>query len=130
VILVSILAFSGLGSAWNARCPDIRVGRWLTIATIALVVLIVGYAAGWRAFLAQTLGLPIAVRVALTAAVLMPLGVCLGMPYPLGLRAVARAQPHHLPWVWAVNGSASVLGSILAFALAIALGFRSVLLLG
>jgi hypothetical protein len=70
------------------------------------------------------------VRIVLAVAYLFPMGVCMGMPYPLGLRAISTHQPAGIPWVWAVNAAASVLGSILAFALAMVIGFRSVLLIG
>ncbi|MGQ0736856.1 MAG: hypothetical protein ACT4QD_24790, partial [Acidobacteriota bacterium] len=130
VILVSILASAGLGSAWTTRCRDRDLGRWLAWASAAIAVLAVAYEGLWRPFLDATLGLPLAVRIGLTVASLLPLGLCLGMPYPLGLRAAALVRADRVPWVWAVNASASVLGSILAFTLAMGIGFRGVLLVG
>src|SRR5262249_34986793 len=68
--------------------------------------------------------------IALAVLSLLPIGICMGMPYPLGLRAIASENDEGLAWVWAVNAAASVLGSIVAFALAMVVGFRIVLLLG
>jgi hypothetical protein len=130
VTLVSLLAASGLGSAWTTRWPDARLGRSLIAACGATLLLIVASVSIWPHFLSWTLGMPLAARIALAVVLLVPIGVCMGMPYPLGLRAVSGKNPAGLPWVWAVNAAASVLGSILAFALAMALGFQIVLLIG
>jgi hypothetical protein len=47
----------------------------------------------------------------------------MGMFFPLGIRWI-RKQTHDLiPWAWGINGCASVLGSIVAFILAISFGF-------
>jgi hypothetical protein len=130
VILVSLLTFSGLGSAWASRWGDTPSAARRLVACLAVAVLIVALEVAWPAFLAGTLGLPLTTRIALSVLVLMPIGLAMGMPYPLGLQAVSASQPAGLPWVWAVNGAASVLGSILAFALAMVVGFHIVLLLG
>jgi hypothetical protein len=130
VTLVSLLAFSGLGSACTTRWTHARLARSVIAACAAALLLIVAYDGFWPFFLSQTLGMSLTWRVALAVLSLLPIGIVMGMPYPLGLRAVSGEHPDGLPWVWAVNAAASVLGSILAFALAMALGFRMVFLLG
>ncbi|HEY3067182.1 MAG TPA: hypothetical protein VGL09_15420 [Methylomirabilota bacterium] len=130
VILFTVLASSGIGSAWTARVNDTRLIRHATLACLAALVLIVLHEIAWPVFLERTLGLPRSARIALTISSLAPMGIAMGMPYPLGLRMVSAVAPARVPWVWAVNAAASVLGSILAFALAMATGFRIVLLLG
>ena len=130
VTLVSLLAASGLGSAWTTRWTNLGRGRLLIAACGGVLLLIVAYDTVWPFFLSWTLGMPLAARIALTVLSLLPIGVGMGMPYPLGLRVISAKHADGLPWVWAVNAAASVLGSILAFALAMAVGFRVVLLLG
>jgi SAM-dependent methyltransferase len=130
VTLVSLLTFSGIGSAWTTRWAEGRFSRSVIVACGATLLLIVAHEGLWPFFLSRTLGMPLPARVALAALSLLPIGLSMGMPYPLGLRAVSGKHPDGLPWVWAVNAAASVLGSILAFALAMAVGFRVVLLLG
>ena len=58
---------------------------------------------------------------------LAPLGLLMGMPFPLGMRLVASTNENLVPWSWAVNGCASVLGSILSVMLAQSFGFTVVL---
>ena len=68
-------------------------------------------------------------RVALTLAVLAPLGLTLGVFFPLGIRRAAAVHPDLVPWAWAVNGCASVTATVLAIVLAMEIGFRGVWLI-
>jgi hypothetical protein len=130
VILVSLLAFSGLGSALTTRWANHGHVFPLAVACALVALLVLAHECLWPYFLQQTLGLALATRIALAVAALLPIGLSMGMPYPLGLRVVAHGNPDGMPWVWAVNAAASVLGSVLAFALAMVAGFTIVLLAG
>jgi len=57
-----------------------------------------------------------------------PLGVAMGMPFPLGLRVVSGRAATLIPWAWGVNGCASVVSPVLATVLAVWLGFQVVVL--
>jgi hypothetical protein len=62
--------------------------------------------------------------------VLAPLGFLLGMFMPLGLGAVAGLTSHseeYVAWGWAVNGFASVIGSVLTTIIAMVAGFNAVI---
>lgn len=68
---------------------------------------------------------PLAVRILITLVVLAPLGLCLGMLMPLGLGEISRLGDlprAYVAWGWAVNGFASVVGSVLATILAMSFG--------
>jgi hypothetical protein len=54
-------------------------------------------------------------------------GVPMGQPFPVGLRALPSSL---IPAAWAVNGAASVFGSVLGMALAKWVGYSGLLLLG
>jgi hypothetical protein len=49
-------------------------------------------------------------RILATLLRLATLGVLLGLPFPLGLRAVAQEAATLVPWAWGVNGFFSVIG--------------------
>jgi hypothetical protein len=68
-------------------------------------------------------------RAGISAVLIAPLGIFMGMPFPLGLKRLARENPGLIPWAWGVNGCASVMGSVLALVLAQAIGFKATLLL-
>ena len=69
------------------------------------------------------------VKIALSIALIAPLAVSMGMPFPLGLKRVADTAPDFIPWAWGINGFASVMSAVLATLLAIEFGFTFVLLL-
>jgi hypothetical protein len=132
VTLFALLVSTGVGSLVSER--------WLGRRNLALVVLGAGvlalvlfYARGLPPVLARGMGWSLALRVAFTVAVLAPLGLCLGAFMPLGLRTVAALTEHaeeFVAWSWAVNGFFSVVSSVLATVLSMALGFDRVMLAG
>ena len=63
----------------------------------------------------QLVGLPFAVKLCISAGLLVPLGFAMGMPFPTGLRALAdaTARRYLVEWAWAMNAASSVLGSVL-----------------
>jgi hypothetical protein len=84
------------------------------------------------------LGLSLIYRLLLTALILAPIGFLMGIPFPAGILWLqtlnrnedAVAVQHQIPWVWATNGAASVVSSVLAALLALTFGFNRVLWLG
>ena len=77
----------------------------------------------------RLIGNPDPVKIAVSIALIAPLAVCMGMPFPLGLRRVAETAPDFIPWAWGINGFASVVSAVLATLLAIGFGFNAVILL-
>jgi hypothetical protein len=76
------------------------------------------------------LGLSLPLRFGVSVLLLAPPGLLMGIPFPAGLRRLGAESPDLIPWVWAVNGAASVVASVLAALLALSFGFRLVLLVG
>ena len=58
-------------------------------------------------------------RMALSALLIAPAGFFMGMPFPKG----ASRRPALVDWAFAVNGSASVIGSVLIVLVASSYGF-------
>ena len=58
-----------------------------------------------------------------------PMAFLMGMPFPTGIQQVSRRDRDAVPWMFGVNGGATVLGSILAVACAIHTNFTTVLVL-
>ncbi len=129
VVLFALLTFSGLGSFLTSKLAptgtDTR--RVLRFVIPALAVLVVTYMVVLPPLFRAGLGWDLTPRVLLSVALLAPLGLLMGMPFPLGMRLVAATNEPLVPWVWGVNGCASVLGSILSVMLAQSLGFTIVL---
>jgi hypothetical protein len=126
VILFTLLVFAGLGSLTTGRIP-LKRQAWVLLA---LVVLLTFYVWGLPAVLHAGLDWPKAAKVAVTVALLAPLGYLMGMPFPLGIKRADLSAPRMVPWLWGINGTLSVLASVLAVFLAINVGFTAVALVG
>jgi hypothetical protein len=133
VTIFGLLLFSGIGSFLTERYAE----RWprapLALAG-ALLGLGVFISLGLDRVLGALFGLPLPLRIGFALSILAPLGLCLGAFMPVGLAAVVRAagseqRQEYAAWAWAVNGFFSVIGSMLVTILAMAHGFRTVLLL-
>jgi len=53
----------------------------------------------------------------------------MGMPFPLGLQLVSDKASSYIPWVWGINGVASVIAPVLGSLLSVCLGFRAVMVI-
>ena len=129
VSLTSILLFTGLGSALAGRWPDAEIQLHLRRVLGAVVVLA---AAGYftlPAITEATVGSHVIIRCALTVAATAPFGLLLGMPFPSGLRLLGDAS-RLTPWMWSLNGGASVFGAAFATLLVMHLGFATTLAIG
>lgn len=130
VTLASILVWTGLGALATGRLRAATAARAPLLALGALAVLTVLYQLGLDGLTDALQEQGLAVRVAVAFAVLAPLGFCLGMFMPLGLRVVGaaggEAGDRYVAWAWAVNGFASVVGSVSTTMLSMTYGFRAV----
>ena len=100
--------------------------RLACFAAIGVAVAAALYAFALRVALTPLLGWPLAARMAVAFAVMLPLAA-MGMPFPLGLRQLGRTHPELLPWAWAINGCASVIAGPLATLVALGAGLPAVL---
>ncbi len=130
-VLFCILLFSGLGSVYGSR--KLRLYQALT----ALVGILSIYSFLLSKLIHATLGLPLFDRLALTILLIAPVGFLMGIPFPGGLRSLKPAHSGQLtdgqsqfPLIWAVNGAASVVASILASLLALSFGFNLTAVVG
>src|SRR6058998_207456 len=56
----------------------------------------------------------------------MAIGLPLGSVFPTVIASAGSQDEHLVSWAWAVNGAASVLGSIIAVGAALFIGFTAV----
>ncbi len=129
VVIFSMLLSSGLGSYFSRNLIAQRDGRLLT-ALLAVAALVALLAASVTVIVEGGVGLPLAVKIAITVVLIFPAGFVMGMPFPTGLE---RLEAWHSPstrWAWSLNAASSVLGSVGALVCAIYLGLVQTLLVG
>jgi hypothetical protein len=113
VVLFSLLVFLGLGSFLSRRWVG-KERQALLTAFGCLLGLVAFYRLGLPGVERATLGTPLAVRILITLIMLAPLGLVLGIFFPLGIRRAESIHPDLVPWAWGINGCASVLAVIVA----------------
>jgi hypothetical protein len=130
VTLFSLLLGTGLGSLAGRRVRDERVQTVTARALLAVVGVAVVAAFLLPRLIDLAIPWPLALRIGTAIAVLVPIGVLLGMALPGGMRLLARAQPDVVAWGWGINGAFSVVGATLAVFIAMNWGFSVTLLTG
>ncbi len=119
-ILGCILVSSGLGSlATHSFRDERRAARWALLAICAGALV---HAFAGPPLLSRSMSLELPWRIAITLLSIAPLGFLMGMPLPLGMRLVEQSAPRALAWAWGVNGSLSVMGTVLAMVISIFTG--------
>jgi hypothetical protein len=129
VVIFSLLVSSGLGSYFSQRIlrdSDRRLHR----ALILIAVLVALLAAVVSPVLEAGVGLPLALKFAITVALISPAGFVMGMPFPTALKRLEQWHKPSVRWAWSLNAAASVLGSVGSLVLAIYLGLVQTLLAG
>lgn len=129
VVIFLMLLSSGAGSFLSRKLGSTPTATWplAVIVTIALA-----YVFLLPVLLSSLVGLAFALKLIISALLLIPLGLAMGMPFPIGLRTMATAadlvpdpassSANSVEWAWAMNAASSVLGSVLAMVIAIRFG--------
>ena len=123
ILLFSILAAGGLGSALSAHVPV----RW---ACVAVAVLGAISAFVLPRLIPVLLPLDLSMRVAIAVALIVPFGLMMGMPFPQGLRKTGQGSLPAAPFYWGLNGVMSVIGSVGTVFIALVFGFHIAMLAG
>jgi predicted membrane-bound spermidine synthase len=128
VTLFSLLLGTGVGSLISRRIDPHHVQTMTSraLGAIALVALLapvivprlINVAIPW----------PLSLRILLAVAIMLPLGVLLGIPLPGGMRLLSTRRPDIIPWGWGLNGAFSVVGATLAVFIAMNWGFSTTLI--
>jgi hypothetical protein len=128
VVLAALLLSSAAGSFWAGKrgkniqpmLPGLQVALFLLI----LIAWIVSGA------LSPSLKLSTGWRVLITMMIMAPPGFVMGIFFPVGMSHLSRNGRSLVPWAWAVNGAASVAGSLGSIVMAMNFGYSRALLLG
>lgn len=123
VLLFTLLAFGGIGSAMSGR---------ISARTACIGVAILGAieAMVLPRVIPSFLAFELPTRVLIAAAFIAPLGVLMGVPFPSGLRRTGQGLLPSSPFYWGLNGILSVIGSVTTVFVALLFGFQIAMLLG
>lgn len=119
--LTMILALSGAGG-WLCGRLGGRLSVFAALAAVAAASVHLTLA-GPR--LVRFAGSPFAARAAVALLFVLPPSLLMGVFFPEGLRRFGKARGGAVPFYFAANGAASVLGAAAAQALAMNVGYRA-----
>src|SRR5207244_3220440 len=123
VLLFTLLAFGGIGSALSVRFP-----MWLACLAVAVIGAIEALAL--PRLVPALLWLPLWGRIAVAILLIAPLGLAVGMLFPRGLRETGNGSLPAPPFYWGLNGIMSVIGSVTTVFVALMAGFQAAMLMG
>jgi len=126
IVLFSLLIAAGCGSFLSGRFKQNPKGALMVVITAIALICIAEFTFAPKIF-EIFLGNSMPVRMFVSALMIFPLGMMMGMPFPLGITLANRVAPRLIPWVWGINGYATVIGSVLCVILALSLGFKAVI---
>ena len=123
LLLFSLLAFGGIGSALSSR-----VSMWKACIAVAIIGGIEALAL--PKLVPALLWLPLWGRIVVAILMIAPLGLAMGMPFPRGLRESGEGSLAAPPFYWGLNGIMSVIGSVATVFVALMAGFQAAMLMG
>jgi spermidine synthase len=130
VILFVVLLTTAIGSRVSERFAVARLGKVMLITGLALAVLTLIYGVVLGDALRAMIGLARPLRVVITAILVAPCGLMMGVMVPSAVRVLGAASSPLVPWGWGVNGATSVIGTSLATITAMYGGFTATFVLG
>jgi predicted membrane-bound spermidine synthase len=118
VVLFSLLLSSGLGSYLTKGISEGNLQRVMVRLMLLLgILMLFGMVTPWviTVFAASITF----IRILAAVFILFPLGLFMGMAFPLGMKLASKRNAEITPWLWGLNGAASVLSSVLAIVIAL-----------
>jgi spermidine synthase len=128
VTLFSLLLGTGIGAALSRGFAPATLRRSGCVAALVVAAIAVVFVLGAGPIVAWATPFSRPARMLVAAAMLVPIGVALGIPMPTGLRLLSGTTPQMVAWAWGMNGALSVVGATLAIFIAMNWGFRVALL--
>jgi hypothetical protein len=122
VVLCGILVFSALGGFWSQNITPGGIKKTLLGLIFVLVIIFLGL----ETVTYEILGLPDTVQYILAILILLPCGVLIGLPFPLGMRYLVKSSATRAH-AWTANGCTSVLTSIIAAQIALGIGISYII---
>jgi len=122
VVLFGLLLSSGIGSFLTGGVTAETASRSGAIRIAVLVAVLVATGIATPIVVRATAAGSTPVRVAAALALLFPAGLMLGMAFPIGMKAASAGGRAAVltPWLWGLNGAASVVASVLSICIALA----------
>lgn len=125
VVLFALLLSSGLGSYLTQRIRNPGRKGAALICLALLLCALVGFGMISARALTIFQGSITPIRVLVGIALVAPLGLFMGMAFPLGIKIASERLALLTPWLWGINGATSVCAPVLAVSIALSSGIST-----
>jgi spermidine synthase len=122
-VIFTMLCAAGLGSVASEKLGISPQRRW-AIPFVGILVLGTALEMLYPSLSHLALALPLSGRVLASGAMIFPLGFFLGMPFPLGILAIANHPRGAIAWAWGMNGLFTVSGGFISVLISMGYGFN------
>lgn len=114
VVLFGLLLSSGLGSYLTESVTASTAPAAGRRRLLALVVVLAVFGAVTPTIARAIEPMTTTMRILAAVLLLFPAGLVMGMAFPLGMKLASTRTAELMPWMWGLNGAASVLASVLS----------------
>lgn len=119
VVLFTLLLSSGVGSSLTEKVGSDRLVKAGIIRFLLLLGALLVFGFLTPSIIHQFQSATTAVRILLAVGILSPLGLFMGMAFPLGMKMAASKSVELTPWLWGINGATSVCASVMTVVIAL-----------
>jgi spermidine synthase len=131
ILLSSILVGMGLGSFYGRKIFRNNIRKRLEVICLSIIFIGILLFTGYPLVLNNFMSAGIVMRAFLSFAMLLPFGFLLGIPFPTALQFLKQNNmEQYVPWMYGINGTMSVLGSVLAVIFSMQFGFTPTFIVG
>jgi hypothetical protein len=126
VVLFALLLSSGIGSYSTQKISNLGMKGSASARLVFLLcaIILFGKLTPYAIHVSQ--GAMTIHRVLVAIGILFPMGLFMGMAFPLGMKIASKKSASITPWLWGINGATSVCASVLAVVIALSLGISTV----
>jgi len=119
VVLFSLLLAGGLGSYTTQKISNLGVVSSVTLRLLLLLVILILFGKLTPYAITAFQGSITTFRILVAMLILFPLGLFMGMAFPIGMKLASTSSALLTPWLWGINGATSVCASVLAVVIAV-----------
>jgi hypothetical protein len=125
VVLFTLLLSGGLGSYTTQGTGKRNLRRAGAVRLGVLVVVLCVFGIFTQRALVAFQDAVTPTRILVGVGILSPLGLLMGMAFPLGMKSASGNEPQLTPWLWGINGATSVCASVLAVVISLYAGISA-----
>ncbi|MDQ3147565.1 MAG: hypothetical protein M3R01_11660, partial [Actinomycetota bacterium] len=130
VVLFSVLLSSGVGSMLSERFLR-RGGATASLAPLAALIVALGiFGIVTPEVIGRMDGATTPVRIAVAVGIIFPLGLLMGMPFAIGMRAASARPGVPTAFLWGINGATSVCASVFGVVISLFFGIAAAFTVG